>query len=131
MQPIVQGVVTFPGGVGTAPVFTGRGILTIIRDPAAGGQGGYFLALDPGLPGNAGAVPPGTVALPEPITRTMITPRGFGTPPISGIFTISVSYLTDPRIGIGADVIEVVLTNIGLVPTDPVAGFEIIVWEGL
>src|SRR5271166_3629581 len=96
IQPIVEGVVTFPGGVGTAPFFDGKGVSAIVRDPATGGQGGYILTLDVGLPGNAGAVPfagpPPLIPFPpfalDPDVRTMILPIGIGSPPATGIASI-------------------------------------------
>jgi len=130
IQPLVQGLVTFPGGVGTTPVFTGRGVSAITRDPAAGGFGGYILQLDPGLPGLAGALDPGTPLLPEPDARTTIITRGFGSPPFTPITGIAVSYLLSPVPGVGADRVEVVLTNVANTPTDPPGGFEIIIWRG-
>lgn len=128
LQCIAQAIVTFaaPGG---AISFTGRGILAIIRDPAAGGQGGYFIALDPGLIGNAGAVPPVGVATLDTV-RTVVTARGVGVPPVSGIATIAVSYIQSPVVGVGDPVIEVTMETIALAFADPPA-FEIIVFKGV
>ncbi len=140
IQPIVEGLVTFPGGVGTQPFFDGKGVVSIVRDPATGGQGGYIFTLDVGLPGNAGAVPFGQSPLqpplppfpPDPDVRTMITPLSFGgPPPLSNIVFIGVSYIPSALTGVGAPQIEVVLENPGAIPTDPVNGFQIIVWRGI
>ena len=84
IQPIVEGLVTFPAGPGGAVKFDGKGVSAIIRDGATGGQGGYILVLDQGLPGNAGAVPFGPSPFPnapDPDVRSMVTPIGFGLPP--------------------------------------------------
>ena len=133
IQPIVEGIVTFPGGVGTKPVFDGKGVLQVQRVGAPFGE--YLFFLDPGLPGNAGAVPavpePPLLAPPDPDVRTMITPFGVGSPPLSGISSIGVEYVASLQPGVGATSIVVRLQNIAFVPTDPVNGFQIIVWRGL
>jgi hypothetical protein len=139
IQPIVEGLVTFPGGVGTQPFFDGKGVSSIVRDPATGGQGGYILTLDVGLPGNAGAVPfaasplepPLPVFAPDPDVRTLVIPLGVGIPPLSGIASIGVSYISSALTGVGAPQIEVVLTNAVFIPHDPKGGFQIIVWIGI
>ncbi len=132
-QPIVQGVVTFPEGIapGSPIQFTGEGISDIAR--AVGfPTGAYVLTLDVGLPGNSGAVPPGTTLINNPNVRTMITPRGAGTPPYSNISAISVLYLVSPDVGVGADQILVVMQTSPPAPpsvlADPTGGFELIVW---
>lgn len=133
VQPIVEGIVTFPGGVGTTPVFTGKGISSIIRDGSV--QGSYILFFDVGLPGNAGAVPAlpelPFVAPPDPDVRTLITPFGVGAPPLSNIATIAVSYIASLIPGVGAPAVNVVLTNLAFLPRDPVNGFLIVVWRGI
>lgn len=128
LQCIAQAIVTIPipGGPIT---FVGRGILTIVRDAATGGQGGYFIALDPGLIGNAGAVPPVGAATLDTV-RTVIQPRGVGIPPVSGIATIAVSYIQSPIVGVGDPIIEVTMETIALAFVDPPA-FEIMVFKGL
>ena len=129
IQPIVQGVVTFPLGVGPAtPVaFNGEGISFIER---LVGQplGCYLLTLDEGLPGNAGAVPPGTSVIADPNVQTMITVRGS---PGSTVVGRSVLYLTSPEVGVGANQILIVLRTLPPGFVDPPAGFEIIVWRVL
>jgi hypothetical protein len=126
-QPIVQGVVTFPNGVGGTVEFTGEGVSAISR--AVGFPvGAYVLDLDVGLPGNAGAVPPGVSPLSDPNVRTMITVRGSGVPAISNIATIAVLYLLSPTPGVGANQVLVVMQTFPIALDDPPAGFEIIVW---
>ena len=135
VQPIVQGVVTFPNGLGTNPVvFDGKGVLPIVTRGASA-QGSFILTLDEGLPGNAGAVP--AVGLtppplpPDPDVRTVITClAGPVPPPLSDISAIGVTYITSPVPGVGAFQIEVVTTNIAFLPTDPAGGFMIVVWRG-
>src|SRR5208337_4561192 len=94
IEPIVEGRVTFPAGPGGVAVFDGKGIVSIFRLPATGGQGGYIFVFDVGLPGNAGAVPfgPSPPLAPDPDVRAMVTPLGTGAPPSSGITFIGVSY---------------------------------------
>jgi hypothetical protein len=135
IQPIAQGLVTFPAGpgAGTPVVFDGHGCLpTVTRDPASpSGEGAYILTLDPGVPGNAGAVDPGVAPLSEPEMRCLITPRGVGAPPVSGIAFQSVSYILSPAPGVGADQIEITMQNGAAAFTDPAGGFELIVWKGI
>lgn len=138
IQPIVEGLVTYPGGAGTQPFFDGKGVSSITRGVSA--LGDFILTLDVGLPGNAGAVPftsppvspPVQPAFaPDPDVRTLVTPLGAGVPPKSGVFTIGVSYIPSGLTGVGAPQIEIVTTTAALVPIDPKAGFQIIVWRGL
>jgi hypothetical protein len=125
-EPIVQGLVTNPLGLGN--VFEGRGCLpTVTR--AGGLVGTFILTLDPGLPGNAGAVPPGTGPFINPDVRTMVTTRGQGVPPVSPISTIAVTYVTSFLPGVGANRVLIVMTDLAGVLTDPPAGFEIIIWR--
>jgi hypothetical protein len=132
IQPIVEGFVTFPAGLGTAPFFDGKGVSAIVRGPGFP-FGVYILTLDVGLPGNAGAVPfgPSPPLAPDPDVRTLVLPLGIGVPPLSGIASIGVSYLSSAAPGVGAPQIEVVLTNAAFIPEDPQAGFEIVVWRGI
>jgi hypothetical protein len=131
IQPIVEGFVTFPGGVGTQPFFDGKGVSSIVRGTAAFGD--YILTLDVGLPGNAGAVPfgPSPPLAPDPDVRTLIIPLGIGVPPLSGIASIGVSYIPSALPGVGAPQIEVVLANAAFITHDPQNGFQIIVWRGI
>ncbi len=136
IQPIVQGMVTFPDGVGGIAVFEGNGALpNVTRGPSA--VGWLILTLDGGLPGNAGAVPPVAPPqvpppvppfAPDPDVRTQILV--LNTIPIL-INTISVSYTVSPTPGVGVTEIVVYLTNGFAVPEDPAAGFLITVWRGL
>jgi hypothetical protein len=127
-EPIVQGVVTNPLGLG--PVFEGRGALpTVTR--AGGLVGTFILTLDVGLPGNAGAVPPGLAPFINPDVRTMVTTRGSGAPPNTPVATVAVTYVTSFIPGVGANRILIVMTDLAAVLTDPPAGFEIIVWRVL
>jgi hypothetical protein len=133
IQPIVEGFITFPGGVGGAIVFLGKGVSQVTRDAATGGQGSYILTLDTGLPGNAGAVPiadPPFATL-EPETRTLVTPLGVGAPPSSNIAFVGVSYIAALGVGIGARAVEIVTqTPLGAF-VDPPGGLYVCVWRGL
>ncbi|HYX21862.1 MAG TPA: hypothetical protein VFA98_13530 [Thermoanaerobaculia bacterium] len=123
-QPIVQGVVSFVAG---APVFDGEGVADIARAPGFP-VGAFLLTLDPGLIGNAGAVPPGASPKNDPNVRTILTMRGVGAPPLSNIVTKAVLYLLSPAPGVGADRILVVTQTFPLALADPNGGFEIIVF---
>lgn len=127
-QPIVQGVVTFDA-LGN-PVFDGEGISFISRIVGFP-LGAFILTLDEGLPGNAGAVPPGTSPINDPNVRTMITMRGAGVPPASNIVATAVLYALSPTPGVGADQLIIATQTFPLMLADPVAGFEIIVWRVL
>jgi hypothetical protein len=132
IQPLVQGLVTFPGGVPNI-AFQGHGIIEVGGlAPVYIGPGHYLLSFDPGLIGLAGAVEPLPIppqVLPiDPNVRTNIMPLGVGVPPISGIFGIGFAYVATAA---GAIAIDIVLTNPGLVPADPFNGFEIVIWKGL
>ena len=141
VQPIVQGLVTIPTNTpGGAVVFTGKGVSSIIRDPASP-LGAFILTLDAGLPGNAGALQEfpdviGATAPFAPDARTMVTVRGNAavSPPTTTITQIAVAYLTPVNPAVGITQIEVVLSIAGA-PTDPVgaggSGFEVIVWKGI
>lgn len=124
-QPIVQGVVSFVAG---SPVFDGEGVSDIARAPGFP-VGAFLLTLDPGLIGNAGAVPPGTSPINDPNVRSMLTMRGVGSPPLTNIVTKAVLYLLSPIPGVGADRILVVTQAFPLALADPNGGFEIIVWS--
>lgn len=128
-EPIVEGLVTFPGPAGSPPVFNGRGVSLITR--AVGFPlGAYVLQLDEGLPGNAGAVPPGTNAISNPNVRTMIMQRvTVGAPPLPNIATIAVLYPVSLVPGVGSDRILVVMRTFPPAFADPTGGFEIIVWS--
>ena len=131
VQPIVQGVVTFPNGFGTNPVvFDGKGALPVVTRGASL-VGSFLLTLDEGLPGNAGAVPAlSPPLLPnDPDVRSSITPLGLG-PLLSGIAAIGVQYIASVLPGVGATQIEVVTTNAAFNPEDPKGGFLIVVWRG-
>ena len=130
LEPIVQGVVTFPDGPGAGNplIFTGEGVSDIAR-VAGFPLGAYLLTLDEGLPGNSGAVPPGTTIANNPFVRTMVTARGAGTPPFSGVASIAVGYIISPTPGVGANQILVTMQTVAPPAlTDPAGGFEIIVW---
>jgi hypothetical protein len=132
VQPIVQGVVTFPIVLGSpVPTWNGEGISNIERFgvfPA----GAYLLTLDAGLPGNAGAVQPGaTLFTANTNVSSMITPRGSGVPPSSNITTSAIVYLQSGAVGVGdANIVIVLQTFAGGVQVlaDPPAGFELIIW---
>ena len=125
-EPIVQGVVTFDAF--GAPVFNGRGISMISR--AVGFPAGAFvLQLDAGLPGNAGAVPPGIAPFLNPNVRTIVTPRAAAPPPVPNIATVAVAYLVSATVGVGADRILVVTQTFPAALADPSGGFEIITWR--
>lgn len=125
-QPIVQGVITFPVGGGV--VFNGEGVSGIAR-VAGFPLGAYILNLDEGLPGNSGAVQPGAGPIVNPNVRTLITPRGFGAPPVSNIATSAVVYVLSPTPGVGADqVIIATQTFPPLTLADSVGGLEVIIW---
>jgi len=135
IQPIVEGVVTFPGGPGTQPFFDGKGVSAITRAPGFL-FGAYILTLDVGLPGNAGAVPfapsgPPPLFAPDPDVRTMVTPISTGSPPASFVQSIGVSYIPSALSGVGAPQIEIAITEAVFTLFDPAGGFQIIVWRGL
>jgi hypothetical protein len=125
-EPIVEGVVTFDA-LGN-PVFNGRGVSNVSRVIAVP-AGAFVLQLDAGLPGNAGAVPPGVAPFSNPNVRTVISTRGAGIPPIPNIVTKAVNYLLSPVPGVGADRILVVTQTFPLALADPAGGFEIITWR--
>jgi hypothetical protein len=128
VQPIAQGLVTFPLGPGPGmPVqFQGRGFLLVARGALADGD--YVLTLDPGLRGNAGAVPAGPLPPPDPDVRTVVTP--VGGPLLSATVAIGIGYQTSPLFGVGATEVHVVTTNAAFVSHDPKLGFFIVVWRG-
>jgi|SRR5271170_3580110 len=135
IQPIVEGLVTFLAGV---PHFDGKGVVSIARGTSL--LGDFVLTLDVGLPGNAGAVPFGPPPIeppvppafpPDPDVRTLVIPFGVGSPPLSGIASIGVSYNLSPLPGVGVTEIEVVTTGLAFNPIDPPGGFMIVVWRGI
>jgi hypothetical protein len=129
LQVLAEGFVTFPGGVGTAPFLVAHGISEIVRGASA--QGSFFLVLDRGLIGNAGAVeavPKLPLLLPpDPNVRTIVTMLGVVP---TGVVTTAVSYLVSAVQGVGAPAVGIVMTNLGLVPTDPLNGFGFMVLRG-
>lgn len=133
VQPIVQGIVSAPGGIGSNPVlFDGKGISAVVRGPSA--QGSFILTFDEGLSGNAGAVPAlSPPLLPnDPDVRTSVIPLPDAIlPPNTGISAVGVTYITSVTPGVGAFQIEVVMTDVAFNPVDPTgAAFLIIVWRG-
>ena len=131
VQPIAQGLVTFPlgPGPGTPVRFQGRGILSLTRAFPLG-QGYFVFTLDPGLRGNAGAVPAGPLPPPDPDVRTRVI--AVGAPPlfVSGINSIGVAYRTSLAVGVGAIEVHVITANLAFVPIDPTGGLQIVVWRG-
>lgn len=123
--PIVQGVVTFVGGV---PEWEGVGLEAITR-VVGHAAGVYVLTLDEGLPGNTGAVPPGLAPVLNPDVRTIITCRAPVPPAVNPIQTIGVLYLpVVPLAGVGCTEILVVMADDTNTLNDPVA-FEINVFR--
>jgi hypothetical protein len=144
-EPIVQGLITIVV-IDTipTPVFSGRGISSIIRTPPGVplmGQaaGDYLLTLDEGLPGD--------VALDPIFGRSFLTVRGAPSNAIHFSTTIdqkSISYVANPAPGVyvpgpvpglGSNVVRVVLTaSSTAAPTDPTGtagnGCEIVIWRG-
>jgi hypothetical protein len=128
-EPIVQGVLTFPGGAapGSPLLWTGEGI-SFVERLAGFPTGSYALFLDEGLPGNAGAVQPGLTPILNPNVATLVTPRGSGAPPISNIGTIGVRWVLNPVAGVGDSVLVITTETIPLALADSPAGLEVIVW---
>jgi len=130
IQCIAQGVVSYVAG---SPVWNGEGIELCGRF-APGGivvpAGAVALVLDEGLPGNAGAVPPGAGVLLDPNVRTMITVRGDPAlvPPATPIATKAVLYLPSAIPGVGATTLLLVTTDAASILTDPFA-MEVMVWR--
>jgi len=133
IQPIVQGLVTTVAGPPIVSSFFGRGVRKITR--VAGPPISYRLVLDPGLPGNAGAleplvdtVPPTPPVAPDP--RTMIQLRSGPTVTAQVVTYAASSILVDgvapPPDG---SLNVVVITLIAVTPVD--ADFEIITWVGV
>lgn len=130
VEPIVQGIVTYPGGIGTQPFFDGKGVSAIVRGASA--QGSFILTLDVGLPGNAGAVPALSPPLlpSDPDVRTSVTPLPDPILLSTGVAAAGVTYITSAVSGVGAFQVEAVFTNVALIPKDPLGGFLIVVWRG-
>lgn len=144
-EPIVQGLITIvETQTFVGPVFTGRGISSILRTPPGAPlfgnpAGDYLLILDEGLPGD--------VALDPIFGRSFLTVRGALANPIHLSTTIdqkSISYYASPAFGVfvpnplpdlGSNVVRVVLaaSSTGFA-TDPVGtngnGCEIVIWRG-
>jgi hypothetical protein len=111
IQPIINGILSFVSG---APVFTGRGVGSILRTPLGAAFGDFTIVLDQGLPGDVGLDPN--------YARTMITQRGtLGAVP--GGSTITQQAVTYPSTA----TIRIVMSIAG-VGTDPAAA-EIAVWR--
>ena len=115
-QPIINGIITIVAG---APVFTGRGISSIVRTVGGAVAGDFTLTLDFGLPGDVG--------LDQAFAKSMITQRGtLGA--LAGGTTITQQAVTYPNTA----TVRVVLSIAG-VGTDPSlgagAGFELAVWR--
>lgn len=130
LQVLAEGFVTFPGGVGTAPLLISHGIESISRGSTP--QGSFDLVLDRGLIGNAGAVeavpePPLAPPPTDPNVRTVVTLLGVIP---TGVVTIGVSYILSLVPGVGARAISIVTSNIGLAQIDPVDGFAFLVLRG-
>lgn len=131
VQPIAQGLLTFPlgPGAGTPVQFQGRGILSVTRGVPAG-QGYFVFTLDPGLRGNSGAVPAGPLPPPDPDVRTRIMPIGAAPLFVSGISSIGIAYQASAIPGVGAIEIHVITANLAFAPLDPTGGLQIVVWRG-
>jgi hypothetical protein len=137
IQPIVQGLLTIVAG---APVFTGVGVKSVVRTVGGAALGDFSLLLDPGLPGNAGELPPTgigtalTIAVPDP--RTLCTVRGAVATGATTINTIGVSYIL-PSVppGDGGETTIRIVMQAGGAATDPVGaagnGAEVITWKGV
>lgn len=125
LQPIVQGVVTL-----AAPAISWEGVgLEAIERPPGFPLGVYLLTLDEGLPGNAGAVPPGLAPTVNPDVRTVITCRAPVPPLVNPIQCSSVLY-THTLPGVGSTALLVVMADDTNTLNDPVA-FEISVFRVL
>jgi len=111
IQSIINGIISFVGG---APVFTGRGISSIVRTPGGAAFGDFMLMLDFGLPGDVGLDPA--------FAKSMLTQRGtLGALP--GGTTITQQAVTYPSTATVR-----VVTSIAGVGTDPNA-LELAVWR--
>ena len=127
LVPIVQGTMTI--GPGGGPL-TWEGVgLQAIQRAVGHAFGAYLLTLDEGLPGNAGAVPPGVLPVLNPDTRSVITVRGPAPPAVNPIQTSSVLYLpVVPIPGVGCTELLIVMTDDTNTLNDPV-GFELQVYR--
>jgi hypothetical protein len=110
IQPIINGIITIVGGV---PVFTGRGISSIVRTAAGALLGDFTLMLDFGLPGNVGLDPA--------YAKSSLTQRG---DPVTGLTTITQQAITYP-----ATAFVRVVTSVASAGVDPPDGLELIVWR--
>jgi len=126
-EPIVQGTMTI--GPGGGPL-TWEGVgLEAIERPVGFPFGVYLLTLDEGLPGNAGAVPPGVLPILNPDVRTLITVRGPAPPAVNPIQTSSVLYLpVVPIPGVGSTELLIVMADDTNTLNDPL-GFELQVYR--
>lgn len=132
IQPIVQGLVTTVAGTPPVTSFFGRGIEKVVRGVTLGT---YRLLLDPGLPGNAGALepfvdttPPSPPAAPDP--RTNIQLRS-GPTVTAAIVTYAASTLLIDGVAPPPDgsLNVIVVTLVAATPVD--ADFEIVTWVGV
>jgi hypothetical protein len=124
-EPIVQGVMTIAGG-GGALTWEGVGLEAIERAPGFA-FGAYILTLDEGLPGNAGAVPPGILPVLNPDVRSLITVRGPAPPAVNPIQTSSVLYVHNLP-GVGSTALLIVMADDTNTLNDPL-GFELQVYR--
>jgi hypothetical protein len=121
IQPIVQGLLTVSG---TTPSFVGKGVSSVSRT----GAGDYVLTLDPGLPGEAGALDPN-------LARSLVTLRGgSGAPPVTTITQVAVVYHASATPGVGDNTVELLFSIAGT-PTElsgaASAGAEVVIWKAL
>jgi hypothetical protein len=121
-QPILQGVVSVTtrgadGNVFASASFCGRGASRISIDP----NGGIVIDFDEGLPGD--------VAVNPQFARALITMRGIGTPPVTGITEKSVTYVQNPDTS-AFEAVRVQLNGIIPALLSPTPFFEIIVQRG-
>ena len=124
-EPIVQGVVTITAG---ALAWEGVGLEAIERLPGHP-LGVYLLTLDEGLPGNSGAVPPGTATVLNPDVRTLVTCRAPAPPAVNPIQTIGVLYLPiPPDPDVGSTSVLIVMADAANLLNDPVA-FEVSIFR--
>jgi hypothetical protein len=126
VQPIVQGLlsVRFVDSAGILSFFGVGIVLTGVNAPLYVGAGHYVLTLDPGLPGD--------VAIDPPFGRTLLTVRGpvggaAGTPTI--VESKSINYIVNAVPGVGANKIEIFLTDSADDGADPETGLEIVLWR--
>jgi hypothetical protein len=132
VQPLAQALITIVPGAPPTLKIHGHGF----SQASYASAGHYALQFDAGLIGIAGAIEPLPIppqVLPiDPNVRTNIMPLGLGFLPLSGIFGIAFAYVVSPVNGVGAIIIDIVLTNAAFILEDPLGlAFEIVVWKGL